>query len=413
MKAVVFTLGCKVNSYESSALVNGLKELGYEVTDRLSFADLYILNTCAVTAEAEKKSRQAIARVKKYNPNAKIVVCGCAAQKSPQSFLDKGVSLVYGAINKDKILDILNESGVFFDDGSEYYQKFNVCSGLKTRAFIKIQDGCDNFCSYCIIPYLRGRSRSRPIDSILKEFDNLNAKEVVLTGINVSKYDHQGKGLAELIKTLSRYKVRLRLGSLEDNIVDEKLLSALKELPDFAEHFHLSLQSGSDKVLKEMNRKYDTAVFEKSVDLIRRYFPSAAITTDVIAGYSTETDEDFEKTLSFCRKIQFADIHCFEYSRREGTVGARLPELKKEIKRERMNALIELKKELKEKYLEKNIGKVLEFLPEDVENGYTVGYTGNYIKTYVKAALPNELCLVRLTEPFSDGAKGEIVKSEN
>ena len=347
MRAVVFTLGCKVNGYESASLITGLKEIGYEVSDKLSYADLYIVNTCAVTAEAEKKSRQAIARVKKFNPAAKIIVTGCASQKSPESFLAKeGVTLVTGAINKDKIIDLLSESGVVMDEGGEYYQRFNACRDLKTRAYVKIQDGCDNFCSYCVIPYLRGRSRSRSVESVLREFDALSAKEVVLTGINISKYSYNGCDLKDLVKELSVYPVRLRLGSLEDVIVDEDLLSALKALPDFAEHFHLSLQSGSDKVLKEMNRKYDTAKFFDSVNLIRKYFPSAAITTDVIAGYSTETDEDFEKTMDFCRKVAFADIHCFEYSRREGTVGFGLPELDKKIKKERLDRLIGLKKEL-------------------------------------------------------------------
>ena len=410
MKAVVFTLGCKVNSYESSSLMRGLDELGYEVSDKLSYADLYIVNTCAVTAEAEKKSRQAIARVKKYNPAAKIIVTGCASQKDPKVFSEKeGVTLVTGAINKDKIIDLLFESGIKIDESKDYYQKFNAIEGLKTRAYIKIQDGCDNFCSYCIIPYLRGRSRSRSIDSILKELNALSAKEVVLTGINISKYDHEGSTLKDLISKLKDYPVRIRLGSIEDNIVDEPLLVELSKLPDFAEHFHLSLQSGSDKVLKEMNRKYTTERFLQSVELIRKYFKNAAITTDVIAGYSTETEEDFEKTIEFCKKVGFADIHCFEYSKREGTVGARLKELPHSVKKDRLNRLLALKKELREKYLDSFIGKELSFLPEDEEDGYTVGYTGNYVKVYVKGDLGEDFAKVRLKEKYGDGCIAEII----
>lgn len=410
MKAVVFSLGCKVNSWEGSALMSGLKELGYEVSDRLSAADLYIVNTCAVTAEAEKKSRQAIARVRKFNPDAKVIVCGCASQKDPQSFAEKGVSLVYGAINKDKLLDVLNETGIKFDDSPCYYEKFNALTDVKTRAFVKIQDGCDNFCSYCIIPYLRGRSRSRPISSVLKEFDGITAKEVVLTGINVSNYNYDGVDLAGLIRSLSRFPVRLRLSSLEDNVISEELLAALKDLPDFAQHFHLSLQSGSDKVLKEMNRKYTTETFLRSVKAIRSYFPSAAITTDVIAGYSTETEEDFKQTLDFCKKVDFADIHCFEYSRREGTAGAKLPELKKDVKRRRMNELLSLKKQLKESFISRNIGKIFKVLPEDVEGDHVVGYTGNYIKVYLEGVFDDDFQYVRLTEPYGEGALGEIIK---
>ena len=411
MKAVVFTLGCKVNSYESSSIMRGLCELGYEVSDKLSYADLYIVNTCAVTAEAEKKSRQAIARVKKFNKDAKIIVCGCASQKSPESFIEKeGVSLVTGAMNKDKILDILFEKGIKIDDGSDYYEKFTAIEGLKTRSFVKIQDGCDNFCSYCIIPYLRGRSRSRPIESIERELDSLSAKEVVLTGINISKYSFDGKTLNDLVSRLKKYPFRIRLGSIEDVIIDRELLSALASLPDFAEHFHLSLQSGSDKVLKEMNRKYTTEKFLDSVALIREYFPSAAITTDVIAGYSTETDEDFSKTLDFCEKVRFADIHCFEYSKREGTTGAKFKELPAAVKKDRLNRLLELKKRLKSEYIDSFIGKELSFLPEDTEDGYTVGYTGNYIKVYVDKKVEGDFYKVRLKERFGDGCLAELTE---
>ena len=410
MKACVFTLGCKVNSCESSSLMRGLYELGYEVTSKLCAADLYVINTCAVTREAEKKSRQAIARARKFSPNAKIIVTGCASQKSPESFLKKeGVYLVTGAINKDKLFDVINQNGVVLDDSTEYYRRYFPLELEKTRYYLKIQDGCDNFCSYCVIPYLRGRSRSRDIDDILRELDGVNCSEVVLTGINVSAYDYEGKKLPDVIYALKDYPFRLRLSSLEDNVVSEELVHALKSLKDFAPHFHLSLQSGSDKVLKEMNRHYSTKVFTDSVDLIRKNFPSAAITTDVIVGYSTETDEDFEKTYDFCKKTGFADIHCFAYSPREGTVGYRLKPLPPEVTKKRLDRLLRLKVELKKNFSTSFIGKTLSFIPEKTADGYSEGYSANYIRIYVRGELPvGEKTDVVAKELFRDGLLCEI-----
>ena len=411
MKAVVFTLGCKVNGYESSSIMSGLKELGFDVGGKLSPADLYVINTCAVTKEAEKKSRQAIARVRKFSPDAKIIVTGCASQKNPESFLGKdGVYLVTGAINKDKIIDIIDSDGIVIDDSDEYYRKYYPVGGEKTRYYLKVQDGCNIFCSYCIIPYLRGRSRSRSIEDVLLELDRVTAAEVVLTGINLSAYFYEGKRLTDLLSAMKDYPFRIRLGSLEDNVVTPELINALKGLKDFAPHFHLSLQSGSDKVLKEMNRHYTTDVFEKSVNLIRENFADAAITTDVIAGYATETDEDFEKTYEFCKKIGFADIHCFEYSPREGTVGYKLPQLKPEVKKARLDRLISLKQRLKNAFAERFIGKVLSFVPEENKNGCIEGYTGNYLRVYAEGDVKFDgVKNVLLTERFKDGLKGKII----
>lgn len=411
MKAIVFTLGCKVNACESGSLMTGLKELGYEVSSKLAPADLYIINTCAVTKEAERKSRQAISRVRKFSPTAKIIVCGCASQKSPEDFLNKeGVYLVTGAINKEKLLDVIEDKGVFLDNSEEFYQKYYPFENDKTRHYIKIQDGCNNFCSYCVIPYLRGRSRSRKLEDIVKEVESCSAVEVVLTGINVSAYNDEGKRLTDLIDSLQNCNCRIRLGSLEDNVVNDSLLSSLAKLKDFAEHFHLSLQSGSDKVLKEMNRHYTAEEFLNSVKLIRKYFPDAAITTDVIAGYSTETDEDFEQTINLCIKAEFSDIHCFEYSRREGTVGYNLKPLPAEVKKQRLNRLLVLKKELREKYLQKAIGKKASFVPERYLNGYTEGYTGNYIRVYVPENCLGEIREIKLSEVYQDGLKAKLIK---
>ena len=411
MKAVVFTLGCKVNFCESSALINGLKSLGYETSDELGYADLYIINTCAVTGEAEKKSRQAVARVKKYNENAKIIITGCASEKAPEDFLNKdGVTLVTGTKSKDKILSMLEEKGEKIDDSADYYEEYLPAKTSNARAYIKVQDGCNNFCSYCIIPYLRGRSRSRDPQNVIKEIEYLSPVEAVITGINLTAYNYGGMGLTGLIESLKDVNCRIRLGSLEVNVIDEKFLSATKQLKDFAPHFHLSLQSGSNKVLKEMNRHYTREQFKEKVDLIRKFYPNAGITTDIIVGYSTETEQDFSDTLALVSEVEFSDVHCFPYSRREGTVGAKLKELAPEIKKDRLNRLIEAKEVQKDKFIDKNLGKNLEFLPEEEQDGMTVGYTENYIRVYVNEKPKNKLAKVKLTEKYLDGAKAEIVK---
>lgn len=410
MKAVVFTLGCKVNSCESASLMTGLKDIGYEVSDSLGYADLYIINTCAVTAEAEKKSRQTITRARKFNANAKIIVTGCASQKSPEDFLKKeGVTLVTGTNSKDKIIDVLEKEGLIVWEESDYYEKYLPENPDKTRAYIKVQDGCNNFCSYCIIPYLRGRTRSRNPDRVIEEIQRLKPVEAVITGINLSAYNYQGVGLNGLIDRLLAVNCRIRLGSLEVGVITEELLLSLKRLKDFAPHFHLSLQSGSNATLKAMNRKYSAEQYYEKCELIKKHFPNCAITTDVIVGYSTETDEHFRESIDLCRRVGFADIHCFPYSKREGTVGAKLKELPSSVKNERMDVILDLKKELKERFVKENLGKILEVVPEDEENGYTVGYTQNYIKAYLKGKYNEAKVKVVLTEPFEDGAKADAI----
>lgn len=410
MKAVVFTLGCKVNSCESSSLLNGLQSLGYETSDELGYADLYIINTCAVTAEAEKKSRQAIARARKFNPDCKIIVTGCASEKSPADFLAKqNVTLVTGTKAKDKILSMLSETGEKLCEDDCYYEEYLPAKNGKERAFIKVQDGCDNFCSYCIIPYLRGRSRSRKKENVVKEIEYLDPVEAVITGINLSAYDKKGDGLKGLIDVLTALDCRIRLGSLEVNVITDEFLSSLKNLKDFAPHFHLSLQSGSNAVLKTMNRHYTREEFAEKCKLIMEYFPSAAITTDIIVGYSTESESDFKDSLALARGVGFADVHCFPYSRREGTVGAKLKELPPSVKDERMGRMLTLKSELKNAFIERNLGAVAEFIPEEIEDGYSVGYTANYVKCYVVGRLERGKYSVKLTAAYKDGAVAELV----
>ena len=397
MKAVVFTLGCKVNSYESELLCSGLKNLGYDVSQELEYADLYIINTCAVTQEAEKKSRQAVARVKKYNPNAKIIICGCASEKSAQDFINKGVTVVTGAKSKEKILELLDKSGLYIQKEDIYAPCKVLPEHSTTRAYVKIQDGCNNFCSYCIIPYLRGRSRSRNFEETVWEIQNTSAQEIVITGIDISDYNYQGKTLVDVIKACQGLDKHIRLGSLHLSVINKELLEELSKLSKFSQHFHLSLQSGDNDVLKSMNRKYTTQEFYNKVQLIRSYFPLCAITTDVIVGYATEQEQNFNNSLEFCKTVNFADIHCFPYSPREGTVGAKLKDLPSDIKKERMAKMLGLKKELIYNFYLLNKGKQLDFIPEEQSQGYTLGVTGNYIKCKVKGIIEKE-CKVCLQE---------------
>ena len=410
MKAVVFTLGCKVNSCESASLMTGLKELGYEVCDKLGFADLYVINTCAVTGEAEKKSRQTIARARKFNANAKIIVTGCASQKSPEDFLKKeGVTLVTGTNSKDRIIDELEKEGLIIWEEKDYYEKYLPENPDKTRAYVKVQDGCNNFCSYCIIPYLRGRTRSRNPDRVLEEILRLSPQEAVITGINLSAYNYQNIGLKGLIDRLSVVDCRIRLGSLEVGIITEEFLQSLKGLKNFAPHFHLSLQSGANATLKAMNRKYTREEYLEKCELIKRHFPNCAITTDVIVGYSTETQQDFEDSIDLCKRVGFADIHCFPYSKREGTVGARLKDLPSSVKDERMDVILAVKKQLKDAFISQNLGRALEVIPEDIEGDYLVGYTENYIKVYLSCKTAEKSVKVKLLSLFKEGALGEII----
>ena len=404
MKACVFTLGCKVNDCESGSLMEGLARLGYEVCDGLAPADIYILNTCAVTGEAEKKSRQAIARIRRISPHAEIVVCGCAAEKAPEAFAQKeNVTVVAGARQKGKILELLGSRGVFLDESDGEYDELLPPKTSKSRAFVKIQDGCNNFCSYCIIPYLRGRSRSRRMESAAAEILSCKAEEAVITGIDISSYHDGGRGLADLLLAVKDARCRIRLGSLEVNAVTEELMRAAKEVKRFAPHFHLSLQSGAESVLRKMNRHYTKDDYRARVALIRKYFPDAAITTDIIAGFPTETEEDFLQTCALARRAAFSQIHCFAYSRRTGTNAAKLRDLPAEVKHERLHRLLALAEELRGAYEQKFIGKTLEFIPEEQKEGCFVGYSENYIRLYAPFGTVGQKVRVRAKERFRDG----------
>lgn len=422
MKVCVMTLGCKVNKYESDALIQNLTLRGYEATDQLEFAHVYVINTCAVTSEAEKKSRQMIARCRKFNDKAGIFVCGCASQKNSNQFIDKDVNFVVGTAGKVKIIDYIEQyvrNSLFENKKIEvlpdYYEDDLFAKQSRTRAYIKIQDGCNNFCSYCIIPYLRGRSRSRSIISIINEVCSFSddIKEIVLTGINVTDYkiDEKG-GLLTLLQELDKFGKRLRLSSMEETLVDEEFIKGLSELDNFCPHFHLSLQSGSNSVLKRMNRHYKAEDFKKSVKLIRKYFPLAGITTDIIVGFPEESDKEFKETYKFAKSVGFSQLHIFKYSMREGTVASKLySDLSPQVKQDRSEKLEKLNKKLKEKFIKKN--KSGQVLVEELEEGYYVGYSKNYIKCYIKADyseegedLINKVVDVTFLRPFKDGVEG-------
>ena len=411
MKAVVFTLGCKVNECESHSLATGLTNLGYQVTDKLEPADLYIVNTCAVTQEAEKKSRQTASRIKKLNPNAKIIWTGCATQKDATAFENKSKDgLITGVFEKGKILEMLSNSGNCIAGSSLEFEELLPVKTLKTRTFVKVQDGCNNFCSYCIIPYLRGRNRARNPQNVVKEIETVKPLEAVITGINLSAYDYDGITLSGLITSLKDQDCRIRLGSLEVNVIDDEFLTALKNLKNFAPHFHLSLQSGSNAVLKSMNRHYTREQFIEKVNLIREYFPNAGITTDVIAGFPTETEKDLLDTIDLIKKVNFSDIHPFTFSPRSGTVAYKMQDLNGQIKKARLEQLLELKESLKKDFSRSQVGKTLDWLPEEMVGDYTVGYTENYLRVYVKGDYTNKgIIKVKVIEPYLDGAIGKIL----
>ena len=369
---------------------------------------MFVINTCAVTSEAERKSRQCVARCLKYNGDAKVVVMGCASQNDPK-FFEKaaGVTFVTGVEGKqfaaekfgEKLTSILPLPLVFTPPTRPLPQR--------TRAFVKVQDGCDNFCSYCLIPYLRGRSRSRAVEEIVREIGELapHTGEIVLTGIDLSSYGKkEGGSLTGLLRALSNVEVRLRLGSLEASVIDEGFLSALKGLKNFCPQFHLSLQSGSSKVLKSMNRHYTGGEYEEKVRLIREFFPRAGITTDLICGFPTEDEEQFRLSLELLERVGFSRVHVFGYSPRKGTAAAKLfKPLPPEVVKERVARAEETARRLAEKYINSLKGERLSVLLEEEKEGYFVGWSGEYVRCYVRSGRQNEEINVAAKQPFKDG----------
>ncbi len=404
MKVVSFALGCKVNQYESEAVAELFSEKGYEIVGIDDFADIYIINTCSVTNLGDKKSRQLLRKVKRQNPDAIVVAMGCYAQTVPSDMeKTEGVNIIIGTKYRKKIVEIVEnykpELGIVnyvekISDEKDFEDLYVKKLSNRTRAYIKVQDGCNNFCSYCIIPYARGPVRSRPVFDVINEVSNLaknGFKEIVLTGIQVASYgkDLEDTNLLKLVKEVNKVEdiERIRFSSLEPNIITDDFLKELSSMKKVCHHFHLSLQSGCDKTLKAMNRKYDCEKYENAVKTILKYMPNAAITTDIIVGFPGESDEDFINSYNFAKKIGFAKIHVFPYSKKTGTAAAKMQNhLPNSVKNERAKKLLELSTILTKEFNDKFVGKTLDVLFEQKnEDGFFEGHTSNYIKVFVKS----------------------------
>ncbi len=411
MDISVFTLGCKTNLYESGQIIAELQKQGHNAFHGLKRADVFVLNTCAITAEAEKKSRQLVSRARKLNPDCRIAVVGCAAQKNAAQFArTANVTLIKGVAGKEKIARQIAECGVDVEEIPSVFLHGVNASQERTRAFVKIQDGCDNFCSYCVVPYLRGRSRSRKIADVADEIKNVSAPETVLIGIDISQYGRDnGETLGGLFRALEGTPTRFRLGSLEAGVVTDELLDSLKNV-DFCPHFHLSLQSGSDGVLKRMNRKYDTLTYAAAVDRILSAFSDAAITTDIIVGFCGETEKEFSETEVFAEKIGFADIHVFPYSAREGTAAYGHDDVASDVKAERAARLGEIKRKLKLDFSRKHIGTVQSVLCEQKRGTVWEGYAPDYLRVrFTGSAQSGRIVKVLITAADENGAEGEVL----
>ena len=421
MKVKIKTLGCKVNFVESLALEERLRKAGFEIVDsNEEICDIFILNSCSVTNESDKKSRQALSRNRKMNPDNYSVIMGCYSQVSKDELLEnKNVNLVVG--NKDKLdisylMNLDKDKGEKVYDISKYIEFEDLPlhgTGEKTRGFIKIEDGCDNFCSYCIIPFARGRVRSRSIESIKKEATSLgqNAKEIVITGIEVASYgkDLKDATLIDAIEAVHEAapNVRIRLSSLEISVITEDFLQRLKNISQFCDQFHLSLQSGSDNVLKAMNRKYNKESFKKKVDLIRTYYPNAGITTDIIVGFPGETEEDHESTVQYLKDLKLSRIHIFPYSIRKGTKAADMEQVDGNIKIRRKNELEKLGEELQDEFKNSLLNKKEEVLIEERTKGFFTGYTRNYVKAEISCDEYPDLKLNSVVSAMLVEEKGE------
>lgn len=407
-KAALHNLGCKVNSYETEAMTQLLKKAGYEIVSFQDQADVYIINTCSVTNMADRKSRQMLHKAKKQNPNAVVVATGCYVQTATEKVAqDLSIDLVVGNNRKKDIVEILNEYYAEKEAGEqvkeEYvidinhtdeYEDLEISTVTEhTRAHLKIQDGCNNFCSYCIIPYARGRIRSRTMESIKAELERLSAsgfKEIVLTGINLSCYDDNGKKLIDVIEMADNVNgiERIRLGSLDPEVVTEDFVERLGKVKKICPHFHFSLQSGCDKTLKAMNRHYTSDEYYEKCQLIRKYIDNPAFTTDVIVGFPGETEEDYISSREFVKKVKFAELHVFKYSKRDGTVAAKMPnQIDEKIKTLRSEDLIKTGEELTKEFRQAKIGQDTTVLFEEkilLDNKeYWVGHTVDYIKIAV------------------------------
>ena len=427
MKLGFYTLGCKVNQYETQAMEQLLKGQGYEVCGFTAGCDGYIINTCSVTAVADKKNRAVIRRCRRENPNAVIGVCGCYPQHAAQALEGLGVDVIGGSNGREGFLaDLLatleDRKSRENVDNALRRRVFEVlpAGGLegRTRGMLKVQDGCTNFCSYCIIPYTRGPVRSAPLELAVqqaKELEQAGYKEITVTGIEIASWgvDLPGKpSLTSLLTAICEAvpNVRIRLGSLEPRIVTEEFCQALKALSNLCPHFHLSMQSGCDTVLARMKRKYDTARYLQSVELLNHHFPGCAVTTDMIVAFPGETEEEFVQSLAFIQKCGFADMHIFPYSRRPGTPADKMPgQHSNDTKEKRSAEAIKVADSMKKAYLEAQIGTMQEVLFEEMDGAHCTGHTPNYCKVYVEGEnLHNQTREVKITGLYKDGLLGTV-----
>lgn len=437
-KVAFVSLGCKVNQYETNAMSQEFIEAGYEVVEFGDIADIYVVNTCTVTNVADRKSRQMLRRVKEVNQNAVLVACGCYAQVGKQELKKiEEIDLIIGNNEKKNIVEIVesyqknmqadsNEEGLIISDvmhQKDYVEFGTTTYTEKTRAVVKIQDGCDRFCSYCIIPYARGRVRSRKIENIIAEVEQIvenGLKEVVITGIHIASYGKDFNfeiGLIDLLEELNKIEglQRIRLGSIEPTIITEEFVERLAKLDKICDHFHLSLQSGCDETLKRMNRRYTVQEFEEVVRLLRNKFQNASLTTDIIVGFPGETEEEFEKTYEFLEKIAFYKMHVFKYSQRKGTKAAVMPnQVDGSVKEKRSKRLIELSNSNEKIYNSQHVGNVVEVLFEEEDNGFYKGHTTNYIEVWTRGInLENNIGNVLITDSENVHLAGELVQLAN
>lgn len=397
----ILTLGCKVNTYESEYVINILKEHGYEIKSFDDVCDVYIINTCTVTNTSDIKSRKMIRNAIKKNPDACVVAMGCFIEAN-KDYQIEGLDIVLGNKDKSKIVELLDEYftkkekivKLYNDPKSQFEDMYITDFPGRTRAFVKIQDGCENFCSYCIIPYVRGKCRSKDEDKVISEIKTLvnnGYQEVVLTGIHTGNYGVDlDTNFAHLLKELVKIEglKRLRISSIEATELTAEVLEVIKESNVIVDHLHIPLQAGSDEILKAMNRKYDLAYFFKKIEEIRRIRPNISITTDVIVGFPGETRELFEKTIETCRKLEFAKIHVFPYSERQGTKAMELPNhVEVNEKKSRARELLLVSKELEIAYAKKFLNKKVEVLIEETKDGYSYGHTSNYLHVKINKEL--------------------------
>ena len=428
MKISFYTLGCKTNQYETQAMERLLLDQGHTIGSFDEKCDCYVINTCSVTAVADKKNRAVIRRCRRENPQAILGVCGCYTQHDAEAVKQLGVDVIGGSGNRQEFLSALLEAArehryhQALDDALRR-REFEVlpAGGLeeRTRAMLKVQDGCVNFCTYCIIPYTRGPIRSAPVELAVEQARELaqrGYREIVVTGIEIAGWgkDLPGKPpVRQLIASICQAvpELRIRLGSLEPRIVTEEFCRELAQYPNLCPQFHLSMQSGCDAVLQRMKRKYDTARYYESVCLLRQFFPGCAITTDMIVAFPGETEEEFAQSLEFIRKCAFADMHIFPYSRRPGTPAADFPgQLGNAVKEQRSREAIAVAEQMSAAYREKLIGTVQPVLFEDREGAYFTGHAPNYVKIYAAGdGLHNEIRDVKILEVFRDGVLGTIL----